>query len=72
MQLLGIISVGFNVTVQLNVCDGGTLLQVLCFWTLSIVLSLSKTLYCLFCKTKRFGYCILSLSSGKTYSVGLI
>jgi hypothetical protein len=27
---------------DLSVCDGGTLVQLLCFWTLSIVLSLSK------------------------------
>jgi hypothetical protein len=29
--------------------------QILCFWTLSIVLSLSKTPSCLFFKTQRFG-----------------
>jgi hypothetical protein len=27
----------------LQVCDDGTLVKILCFWTLSIVLSLSKT-----------------------------
>jgi hypothetical protein len=27
---------------DLNVCDDGTLVQILCFWTLSIVLSSSK------------------------------
>jgi hypothetical protein len=27
---------------DLKVCDDGTLIQVLCFWTLSIFLSLSK------------------------------
>jgi hypothetical protein len=27
---------------DLKVCDDGTLIQILCFWTLSIVLSLSK------------------------------
>jgi hypothetical protein len=52
-----------------KVCDDGTLVQILCFWTLSIVISLSKTRSCLFFKT-RFGDCILSPSSGKTYSVG--
>jgi hypothetical protein len=45
------------------------LVQVLCFWTLSIVLSLSKTVLFIF-KTQRFGDQILSPSSGKTYSVG--
>jgi hypothetical protein len=29
-------------TQDLKVCDNGTLIQVLCFWTLSIILSLSK------------------------------
>jgi hypothetical protein len=43
--------------------------QILCFWTLSIILSLSKTLPVYFSK-QRFGDWILSPSSGKTYSVG--
>jgi hypothetical protein len=30
------------VPVPTEVCDDGTLVQILCFWTLSIVLSLSK------------------------------
>jgi hypothetical protein len=44
--------------------------QILCFWILSIVLSLSKTPSCLFFKTQRFRVWVLSPSSGKTYSVG--
>jgi hypothetical protein len=44
--------------------------QILCFWTLSIVLSLSKNRPVYFFKTQRFGDWILSPSSGKTYSVG--
>jgi hypothetical protein len=28
---------------DLKVCDDGTLVKILCFWTLSIVLSLSKS-----------------------------
>jgi hypothetical protein len=39
------------------------LAQILCFWTLSIVLSSSKTPSCLFFKTQRFGDWILSPSS---------
>jgi hypothetical protein len=40
------------------------------FWTLSIVLSLSKNRPVYFFKAQRFGDWILSPSSGKTYSVG--
>jgi hypothetical protein len=47
-----------------------TLVQILRIWTLSIVLSLPKTLAYLFFKTQRFGDWILSPSSGKTYAVG--
>jgi hypothetical protein len=50
--------------------DDCTLVQILNFWTLSIVLSLSKTPSCLCFKTQRFGDGILSPSSGKTYSIG--
>jgi hypothetical protein len=42
--------------------------KILCFWTLSIVLSLYKNTV-LFIFEKRFGEWILSSSSGKTYSV---
>jgi hypothetical protein len=56
---------GFNY--DLKVCDDGTLVQILCFWTLSIVL---KTLFSLYYKIQRLGDWILSPSSGKTYSVG--
>jgi hypothetical protein len=55
---------------DLKVCDNGTLVQILRFWTLSIVLSLSKTPSCLYFKTQRFGDWILSPSLVKTYSVG--
>jgi hypothetical protein len=55
---------------DLKVCDDGTLVQILHFWTLSIVLSLSKLSFCLSFKTQRFGDWILSPSSGKTYLVG--
>jgi hypothetical protein len=48
----------------------GYLSHILRFWTLSIVLSLSKTPSCLFFKTQCFGDWILSPFSGKTYSVG--
>jgi hypothetical protein len=44
-------------------------IQVLCFCTLSTVLSLTKNRNVLF-KTHRFGDWILSPSSGKTYSIG--
>jgi hypothetical protein len=46
------------------------LVQILCFWTLSIVFSLTKTSSCLFFKIQRFGDWILSSYSGKTYSFG--
>jgi hypothetical protein len=36
---------------DLKVCDDGTLVQILYFWTLSIVLFLSKTPSCLYVKT---------------------
>jgi hypothetical protein len=55
---------------DLKVCDDGTLLHILCFLTLSIVLSLSKMSFCLSFKTRHFRDWILSPSSGKTYSVG--
>jgi hypothetical protein len=42
------------VSIDLKVCDDGTLVQILCFCTLS------KTPSCLFCKTWRFGEWILS------------
>jgi hypothetical protein len=42
---------------DLKICDDGTLIQILCFWTLSIALFLFKT--------QRFGDWILSPSSGK-------
>jgi hypothetical protein len=54
---------------DLKVYNDGTLVQILCFWILSIVLSLSKNIG-LFILKKRFGNWILSPSSGKTYSVG--
>jgi hypothetical protein len=54
---------------DVKLCDEGTLVQMLCFCTLSIVLSLSKKPSCLFFKTQGCGNWILSLSSGKTYSV---
>jgi hypothetical protein len=44
-----------------NIYDNGLLIQLLFFWTLSIVLFLFKT--------QRFGDWILSPSSGGTYSV---
>jgi hypothetical protein len=45
--------------------------QILCFWTFSIVLSLSKNAVAFIFKTQqRFGDWILFPSSGKTYSVG--
>jgi hypothetical protein len=53
-----------------KVCDGGTLVQILRFWTLPMVLFLSKRHSCLSFKTQRFGDWILSPSSSKTYSVG--
>jgi hypothetical protein len=55
---------------DVKVCDDGTLVHILCFWTLSVVLSLSKISSCLFFKTQRFGDWILSPFSGKTYSGG--
>jgi hypothetical protein len=55
----------------LKVCDDGTLIQILCFWTLSIVLFLSKTPSYFYLKTQRFEDWSLTPSSGKTYSVGL-
>jgi hypothetical protein len=55
--------------IRLKVCDDGTLVQILCFWTVSIVLSSSKKPSCLFFRTQRFGDWILSPSSGKTYSL---
>jgi hypothetical protein len=42
-----------------------TEVQMLRFWTSSIVLSLSKTPSCIFSRTQRFGDWILSPSSGK-------
>jgi hypothetical protein len=55
---------------NLKVCDDGTLIQILCFWTLSIVLFFFKTPSCFYLKTQHFGDWILSQSSDKTYSVG--
>jgi hypothetical protein len=52
----------------MQVCDDGTLVQRLCFWTLSIVLSLFKMSSCFSFKTQRFRNWILSPSSGKTQS----
>jgi hypothetical protein len=49
-------------TIDLKVCDNGILIQLLCFWTLCIILFLFKT--------QRFVDWILSLSSGGTYLVG--
>jgi hypothetical protein len=47
------------------------LVQILCFWTLSIVTALSKKHRpAYFFKTQRFGDWILSPSSGKTHSAG--
>jgi hypothetical protein len=46
----------------------GMSVRILRFWTLSIDLFISKTPSCLYFKTRRFGYWILSPSSGKTYS----
>jgi hypothetical protein len=50
------------ISLNLKVCDDGTLTQILRFWTLSIVLFLFKT--------QRFGDWILPPSSGNTNSVG--
>jgi hypothetical protein len=47
----------------LKVCDDGTLIQILCFWTLSIVLLLSKTPSC-FCLRQASAF----LGSRTTYS----
>lgn len=40
--------------------------NIICFWTLSIILLLSKTLFCLHFKTLRFWDWILCPSSGET------
>jgi hypothetical protein len=58
-----------NSKYDLKVCDDGTVVQILCSWTLSIFLPLSKTPSRLFFKILRFGDWILSPSSGKTYSI---
>jgi hypothetical protein len=50
------------VLIRSEVCDNGTLVQILCFWTYPSS--------CLFFKIQRFGDWTLSPSSGKTYSVG--
>jgi hypothetical protein len=46
---------------DLKLCDDSTSVQILCFWTLSVVLFLSKTPPCLYFKTQRFGclFCLL-------------
>jgi hypothetical protein len=55
---------------DLEVCDDDTLVQALYFWTISIVLFLSKTPFSLCFQTQRFGDWILFPSSAKTYLVG--
>jgi hypothetical protein len=40
---------------HLKVCDGSTLIQILCFGTLSMFLFLFKTPSCYYLKTQRFG-----------------
>jgi hypothetical protein len=54
---------------DLKVCDDGTLVPILCFWTIFIILPLSKNsiLSCLFFRMQRFGDWIPSPSSGKIY-----
>jgi hypothetical protein len=47
----------------IKIYEHGTLVQILRFWTLSIVLSLFKMLSCFSFKTQRFGDWILSPSS---------
>jgi hypothetical protein len=47
-----------NVIQLLKVCDDGTLAQILCFWTLSIVLSLSKNRPVYFSKHVSDGFCL--------------
>jgi hypothetical protein len=42
-------------------CDEDALIQILCFWTLPIVLVLSKTRSCLFFQTQSFGDWIVSI-----------
>jgi hypothetical protein len=44
--------------------------KILCFWTLSIVLFLPKTLSCFYLKTQRFGDWILCPSSMKPTQLG--
>jgi hypothetical protein len=46
---------------DLKICDHGTLIKILYFWTLSIVLFLSKTLSCIFKKhnVSETGFCFL-------------
>jgi hypothetical protein len=52
----------FRVFTYCNITSSCT--QILRFWTLSIVLSLSKTQPCLFFKTQRFGDWIMSPEIG--------
>jgi hypothetical protein len=61
---------GQQINYDLKICNDGTLVEILCFWTLSIALFLSKSPFSSHFKTQRFGDWILSPSSGKTYSVG--
>jgi hypothetical protein len=56
---------------DLKVCDDGKSVQLLCSWTLSIVLFFFFLSKCpVYISKQRFGDWILSLSSRKTYSVG--
>jgi hypothetical protein len=43
-----------------KICEDGTLIQILCFWALSIVLLLSKAPPCFYLKTQRSetGFCL--------------
>jgi hypothetical protein len=46
---------------DLKVCDNGTLVQILCFWTLSIILPLCKTQSCLYIlkhNVSETGFCL--------------
>jgi hypothetical protein len=45
----------------LNVYNACALLQLLCFWTLSVILFLFKTLSCLLSETQSFSVCIHSV-----------
>jgi hypothetical protein len=57
---------------DLKVCDDGTLVQILRFWTLSIILSLSKTSSCLSSKRQRFGDWILLKLLSSVQSIEIV